>query len=62
MWSAVENKVKIEQLWKRLEIEGVAFVVRRGRLRWFGHVEGKIVDDLGFGLWSVCGRWRKRCW
>ena len=29
---------------RRLEIEGVVEVMRRGRLRWFGHVERKEVD------------------
>src|SRR3989442_15216130 len=28
-----------------LGIEGVEEVVRRGRLRWFGHVERKVADD-----------------
>ena len=31
---------------RRLGIEGVVKVMRRGRLRWFGHVERKEVDDL----------------
>ena len=33
------------ELRRRLEIEGVVEVMRRGRLRWFGHVERKEVDD-----------------
>ena len=41
----LKNRVKIERLWKRLEIEGVSDVVRRGQLRWFGNVEHKNVAD-----------------
>ena len=33
------------ELRRRLGIEGVVEVMRRGRLRWFGHVEWKEVDD-----------------
>ena len=52
-------RVKIEELWKRLEIEGVSDVVRRGRLRWFGHVERKNAGDW---VSRACGGWCKRCW
>ena len=34
-----------EKLLNRLEMESVSDVVRRGRLRWFGHVESKEPDD-----------------
>src|SRR6059036_2668160 len=34
-----------EELRRKLDIEGVEGVVRRGRLRWFGHVERKEADD-----------------
>ena len=33
------------ELLSRLGIESVSVVVRRGRLRWFGHVERKQPDD-----------------
>ena len=33
------------ELLSRLDIESVSDVVRRGRLRWFGHVEPKEPDD-----------------
>ena len=36
---------KSEKLRLKLGIEGVDGVVRRGRLRWFGHVERKEADD-----------------
>ena len=39
------DKVPTVELRRRLGIEGVAKVMRRGRLRWFGHVERKEVDD-----------------
>ena len=35
----------VEYLELRLGIEGVVEVMRRGRFRWFGHVERKEVDD-----------------
>ena len=41
----VTNKVLTVELRRRLEIEGVVKVMRRGRLRWFGHFERKEVDD-----------------
>ena len=34
------------ELHSRLDVEAVADVVRRGRLRWFGHLERKSPDDL----------------
>src|SRR3954464_5759340 len=34
-----------EELWLGLGIEGVEEVIRRGRLRLFGHVERKEADD-----------------
>jgi hypothetical protein len=33
------------ELLSRLDIESVSVVVRRGRLRWFGHVKRKQPDD-----------------
>ena len=39
------DKVPTVELKRRLEIEGVVEVMRRIRLRWFGHVERKEVDD-----------------
>ena len=41
----LRDKVPTVELRRRLGIEGVAEVMRRGRLRWFGHVERKEVDD-----------------
>ena len=35
-----------EELRRGLGIESVDIVVRRGRLRWFGHVKRKEADDL----------------
>ena len=37
------NGCKSEELRKRLEIEGVAHVIRKSRLGWFGHFERKDV-------------------
>ena len=39
------DKVPTVELRRRLGIDGVVEVMRRGRLRWFGHVERKEVDD-----------------
>ena len=41
----LKDKVPTVELRRRLGIEGVVEVMRRGRLRWFGHVERKEVDD-----------------
>ena len=38
-------KIPTVELRLRRGIEGVVEVMRRGRLRWFGHVERKQVDD-----------------
>ena len=32
-------------MYSRLDVEAVSDVVRRGRLRWFGHLERKSPDD-----------------
>ena len=39
------DMVPMVELRRRLGIEGVVDVMRRDRLRWFGHVERKEVDD-----------------
>ena len=41
----LRDKVPTVELRRRLGIEGVVEVMRRGRLRWFGHVERKARDD-----------------
>jgi hypothetical protein len=41
----LKNKKSSEELREYLGIESVTDVVRRGRLRWFGHVERKSKDD-----------------
>ena len=41
----LRDKVLTVELRRRLGIEGVVEGMRRGRLRWFGHVERKKVDD-----------------
>jgi hypothetical protein len=42
---SLKNKVPSVELNRRLDIESVTDVVRRGRLRWFGHVERKNAED-----------------
>ena len=39
------DRVSAVELRRRLGIEGVVEVMRRGRFRWFGHVERNKVDD-----------------
>ena len=41
----MRDKVPTVELRQGLGIESVVEVMRRGRLRWFGHVEWKEVDD-----------------
>ena len=43
--TVVRDKIPSVELRRRLGIEGVVEVMRWGRLRWFGHVERKEVDD-----------------
>ena len=43
--SLKDRKYSVD-LYSILGIQSVADVVRRGRLRWFGHLERKSVDDL----------------
>ena len=41
----LKDRCKSDELRKRLDIEDVADVVRRGRLGWFGHLERKDLGD-----------------
>ena len=41
----LSDKKASAELSSRLDIDSVSVVVRRGRLRWFGHVERKQPDD-----------------
>src|SRR5664279_1307340 len=41
---SLKERKSSEELRQRLEIDNVADVIRRNRLRWFGHVERK--DDI----------------
>ena len=43
--ASLKNRVSSEELNRRLDIVGVADVVRHGRLRWFGHLERKGGND-----------------
>jgi len=42
-----------DELLGRLGIVIVADVVRKGRLRWYGHVERKDVEDWGSKCWRL---------
>ncbi len=41
----LRDTVPTVELRRRLGVESVVEVMRRGRLRWFGHVERKEVED-----------------
>ena len=41
----LKDRKSSEELHRRIGIENVADVIRRGRLRWFGHVERKEDND-----------------
>ena len=61
----VHNRCSSEDLCNLLGINCVADVVRRGRLRWFGHLERKSVDDWvsacrGLVVEGTRGRGRSR--
>ena len=68
MWRPSQSRISGEKLNARLGIEAISEVVRRGRLRWYGHPERKSSND-----WvSACrdyevteqesrGRGRKTC-
>ena len=41
----LKNRITSEELRNRLSIEAVTEIVRRGRFRWFEHVDRKADDD-----------------
>ena len=49
----MRDKFPTVELRRRLGIEGVVKVTRRGRLRWFGHVERKEVHDWVSACWNL---------
>src|SRR6476619_7142066 len=61
----LKDRVATKNLRQRLGIEGVLEKIRRGRLRWFGHVERKDEGDWvnacrGLEVEGVRGRGRPR--
>ena len=42
---SLKNRISSEELNRRLCIESVAMIVKRGRLGWFGHLERKDTSD-----------------
>ena len=62
---SLKDRKRSEDLCNLLSINCVADVVRRGRLRWFGHLERKSVDDWvsacrGLVVEGTRGRGRSR--
>ena len=62
---SLKDRKRSEDLCNLLGINCVADVVRRGRLRWFGHLERKSVDDWvsacrGLVVEGTRGRGRSR--
>ena len=47
---SLRDKISSDELRHRLWFDSVSVIVRRNRLRWFGHVERKTEDD-----------WVKKC-
>src|SRR5258706_73242 len=43
--ASLKNGISSMELNQRLSVDGVADIVRYGRLRWFGHLERKNNDD-----------------
>ena len=41
----MKERISSEELRQRLELEGIMDVIRRGRLRWYGHVMRKQDED-----------------
>ena len=66
-WSHVWDKVPTAELMRRLGTVRVLEVLRRDRLRRFGHVERKATDDWASGCGNIevarggRGRQRKTC-
>ena len=55
---SLKDRKRSVDLYRLLDIHSVADVVRHGRLRWFGHLERRSVDD-----WvSAIERWRWQGW
>ena len=42
---SLKNRISSEELNRRLCIESVAVIVKRGRLGWFGHLERNYTSD-----------------
>ena len=42
---SLKNRISSAELNSRLGVEAVVDIVRRGRLRWFGHLERKSSED-----------------
>ena len=40
----LKNRISSEELNARFGVEAVSEIVRRGRLRWYGHIERKAVS------------------
>ena len=41
----LKSRISSEELNARLEVKAISKIVRRGRLRWYGHLERKSSDD-----------------
>ena len=61
----LRDRIHTEELRERLGLDSVVEVVRKGRLRWFGHVERKNKEDYvsscrELAVTGVRGRGRER--
>ena len=44
-WVKLNERKKSEELWELLGLETVSLMIKKSRLRWFGHVEWKDDND-----------------
>ena len=51
-----------EELRRRVEVEGIGTVLRRHRLRWFGHVERKEEANWVMSCTNINCGWGHTCW
>ena len=47
---SLKDRKRSVDLYSLLGVQSVVDVVRRGRLRWFEHLERRSVDEVGIGL------------
>ena len=62
---SLKDRIPSKKLYSYLGVSRVTDVVRRGRLRWFGHLERKCVDGIqvdSVGLKNIGQNDKLECW